>query len=101
MREVVFDTETNGLDTYQGHRLVEVGCIEGQPISTGRTFPPLPKSRAGRTAEDSRSTVFHTISSVQTLFEKHCGDLSPLQRRRIDRGTMRRRLGFLNAELEA
>ena len=28
MREVVFDTETTGLDPYQGHRLVEIGCIE-------------------------------------------------------------------------
>jgi DNA polymerase-3 subunit epsilon len=28
MREIVLDTETTGLDPYQGHRLVEVGCIE-------------------------------------------------------------------------
>ncbi len=28
MREIVFDTETTGLDPYQGHRLVELGCIE-------------------------------------------------------------------------
>jgi len=28
MREIVFDTETTGLDPYQGHRLVEIGCIE-------------------------------------------------------------------------
>jgi DNA polymerase-3 subunit epsilon len=28
MREIVFDTETTGLDPYQGHRLVEIGCVE-------------------------------------------------------------------------
>ena len=28
MREIVFDTETTGLDPYQGDRLVEIGCIE-------------------------------------------------------------------------
>lgn len=28
MREIVFDTETTGLDPRTGHRLVEIGCIE-------------------------------------------------------------------------
>jgi DNA polymerase-3 subunit epsilon len=28
MREIVFDTETTGLDPGQGHRLIEIGCIE-------------------------------------------------------------------------
>jgi DNA polymerase-3 subunit epsilon len=28
MREIVFDTETTGLDPYQGDRLVEIGCVE-------------------------------------------------------------------------
>ncbi len=39
MREVVFDTETTGLDPKSGHRLVEVGCIElMNHIPTGATF---------------------------------------------------------------
>jgi len=39
MREIVFDTETTGLDPYQGHRLVEIGCIElVNRFLTGRTF---------------------------------------------------------------
>lgn len=39
MREVVFDTETTGLDPKAGHRLVEVGCIElMNHLPTGRTF---------------------------------------------------------------
>ena len=28
MREIVFDTETTGLDPFSGDRLIEVGCIE-------------------------------------------------------------------------
>lgn len=39
MREVVFDTETTGLDPGSGHRVVEVGCVElVNTIPTGREF---------------------------------------------------------------
>jgi DNA polymerase-3 subunit epsilon len=39
MREVVFDTETTGLDCLNGDRLIEVGCVELlNHIPTGRTF---------------------------------------------------------------
>lgn len=39
MREIVLDTETTGLDPNQGHRLVELGCIELlNRIPTGAVF---------------------------------------------------------------
>jgi DNA polymerase-3 subunit epsilon len=39
MREIVFDTETTGLDPATGDRLVEIGCIElVNRVPTGRTF---------------------------------------------------------------
>src|SRR5271155_196898 len=39
MREIVFDTETTGLDPMQGDRLVEIGCIELiNRFPTGNTF---------------------------------------------------------------
>ena len=39
MREIVFDTETTGLDPVLGHRLVEIGCVElVNRIPTGNTF---------------------------------------------------------------
>jgi DNA polymerase-3 subunit epsilon len=39
MREIVFDTETTGLDPLQGHRLVEIGCIElVNRIPSGQVF---------------------------------------------------------------
>lgn len=39
MREIVFDTETTGLSPQDGHRLVEIGCVELiNKVETGRTF---------------------------------------------------------------
>ncbi len=39
MREIVFDTETTGLDPLNGDRLVEIGCIELiNRMPTGETF---------------------------------------------------------------
>ena len=39
MREIVLDVETTGLDPSQGHRIVELGCIELlNRIPTGSTF---------------------------------------------------------------
>lgn len=39
MREIVFDTETTGLDCRNGDRLIEIGCVEiVNRIPTGRTF---------------------------------------------------------------
>ena len=39
MREIVFDTETTGLDPLQGDRLVEIGCIELiNRFPSGKTF---------------------------------------------------------------
>ena len=39
MREIVFDTETTGLDPAQGHRVVEIGAVEVlNLIPTGRVF---------------------------------------------------------------
>ena len=39
MREIVFDTETTGLDPTSGDRIVELGCIEMvNRVATGQTF---------------------------------------------------------------
>ena len=39
MREIVFDTETTGLDPRTGDRMVEIGCVEMlNMVPTGNTF---------------------------------------------------------------
>jgi DNA polymerase III subunit epsilon len=39
MREIVFDTETTGLDPRTGDRMVEIGCVElFNLVPTGQTF---------------------------------------------------------------
>lgn len=39
MRQIILDTETTGLDPAQGHRLIEIGCVElVNRRLTGRTF---------------------------------------------------------------
>ena len=39
MREIVLDTETTGLDPFEGHRMVEIGCVElYNRIPTGQSF---------------------------------------------------------------
>jgi DNA polymerase-3 subunit epsilon len=39
MREIVLDTETTGLDPFQGHRVVEIGCLElVNRIPSGQSF---------------------------------------------------------------
>src|SRR5437667_7267621 len=39
MREIVLDTETTGLDPLQGHRVIEIGCVElVNRFPSGKTF---------------------------------------------------------------
>ncbi|HAJ46800.1 MAG TPA: DNA polymerase III subunit epsilon, partial [Alphaproteobacteria bacterium] len=39
MREIVLDTETTGLEPEQGHRIIEIGCVElRNRTPTGKTF---------------------------------------------------------------
>jgi DNA polymerase III subunit epsilon len=39
MRQIILDTETTGLEPEQGHRIIEIGCVEViKRRKTGRTF---------------------------------------------------------------
>jgi len=103
MREVVFDTETTGLDPYQGHRLVEIGCIElVNRFPTGQTFhhylnperdiPPEAMAIHGLSHDFLKSKpVFANIAVDLLAF---IGDAALIAHNAgFD-------LGFLNAELE-
>jgi len=42
LREIVLDTETTGLDPSDGHRIIEIACVELEShLPTGRTFYTL------------------------------------------------------------
>jgi DNA polymerase-3 subunit epsilon len=103
LREVVFDTETTGLDPYQGHRLIEIGCIElVNRIPTGQVFHRYVNPQRDIPAE---AFAVHGLSaeflSDKPLFGEVAGELvdflgdAPLiaHNAAFD-------LGFLNAELE-
>ena len=39
MKEIILDTETTGLNVKDGHRIVEIGCIELEDlVPTKKTF---------------------------------------------------------------
>ena len=55
MRQIVLDTETTGLEPAEGHRIIEIGCVEiVNRRPTGRTFHQYlnPEREIDRAAED-------------------------------------------------
>src|SRR5262245_52591201 len=103
MREIVFDTETTGLDPYQGDRLVEIGCVElvnGFPtgnsfhyyLNPQRDMPDAAFQVHGLSAEFLRDKPL--FAEVCDEFLAFVGD-APL----VAHNAMFD-LGFINAELE-
>lgn len=102
MREIVFDTETTGLDPQSGDRMVEIGCVEMvNRVETGRTyhayFNPERDMPAGAQAVHGLSAQF---LSDKPLFASKAAELleflsdSPLVAHNAAFD-----FGFLNAEL--
>jgi DNA polymerase III subunit epsilon len=104
MREIVFDTETTGLDPSQGDRVVEIGCVELlNRCETGRTFHAYFNPMM---AMPSIAEQVHGLSDAflrdKPFFDERVEDLldfledSPL----VAHNAMFD-FGFLNAELSA
>ena len=65
MREIVLDTETTGLDPAEGHRLIEIGCVELlNHLPTGRVYHTYINPERDVPAEAS------AISGIKTDFLK-------------------------------
>ena len=45
MKEIVLDTETTGISVKEGHRIVEIGCVELDNLIPTKKFSLLFKSR--------------------------------------------------------
>jgi DNA polymerase-3 subunit epsilon len=102
MREIVFDTETTGLDPQSGDRLVEIGCIEMvHRVPTGAVFHCYFNPERGMPPE---AEAVHGLSSTfladKPLFAERAAELleflgdTPLVAHNAGFD-----FGFLNAEL--
>ncbi len=103
MREIVLDTETTGLEPTEGHRIVEIGCVElVNHVPTDRVFHqyinperPMPQEAyAVHGLSDSFLADKPTFAEVCEAFLEFIGDAAlVIHNARFD-------LGFLNAELK-
>lgn len=103
MREIVFDTETTGLDPKTGDRMVEIGCVEmiGR-VPTGNTYHAYynPERDMPAAAEAVHGLSISFLEG-KPLFSETAGELleflgdAPLVAHNAGFD-----FGFLNAELE-
>jgi DNA polymerase-3 subunit epsilon len=77
MREIVFDTETTGLSPNDGHRLVEIGCVEiVNRCETGRSFHAYINPERGMPGEaEAVHGLSSTFLSDKPLFHAIVDDL--------------------------
>jgi len=103
MREIVLDTETTGLSPGDGHRIVEVGCVEMlNHVPTGRRFQSYFNPERDMPVEaESVHGLSEAFLADKHLFAERVEDLlvflgdSPLVIHNADFD-----LRFLNAELQ-
>lgn len=102
MREVVVDTETTGLDPSQGHRIVEIGCVElYNHVPTGEVWQTYVNPE--RDMPDGAFQV-HGLSEAflaeHPVFAEVVGDLLEfLKDSKLVIHNASFDLGFINAEL--
>jgi DNA polymerase-3 subunit epsilon len=103
MREIVFDTETTGLDPLTGDRLVEIGCIElFNRFPTGKTFHGYfnPERDMPESALKIHGLTIDFLKN-QPLFAQRVGELiNFLGDAQLVAHNAMFDLAFLNAELE-
>lgn len=104
MREIIFDTETTGLDPRSGDRMVEIGCIEMvNRVPTGRTFHayfhPDRDMPAGAEAVHGLSIAF--LSDKPRFHERAAELIEFIEDSMLVAHNAGFDFAFLNAELEA
>jgi DNA polymerase-3 subunit epsilon len=77
MREIVFDTETTGLDPKSGDRVVEVGCVELiNHIPSGKTFHRYVNPERGMSIDAARLVgIDNDFLRDKPLFSAIAGEL--------------------------
>ena len=103
MREIVFDTETTGLDPLAGDRLVEIGCIElVNRFPTGKTFHFYfnPERDMPEAAFKVHGLSIEFLKDKPLFVEKADDLIAFLGDAQLIAHNAMFDLGFLNAELE-
>ena len=104
MNEVFLDTETTGLSFKDGHKIVEIACVETKDlISTGKVFHKLinPKRNVPEEAFKVHGFTEKFLSDKET-FEKISDEfLDFIKDKKIIIHNASFDLGFLNGELNA
>jgi DNA polymerase III subunit epsilon len=103
MREIVFDTETTGLDPLNGDRLVEIGCIElVNRIPTGESFHAYfnPGRDMPAAAEAVHGLSVRFLADKPMFAEKADALLAFIGESPMVAHNARFDFGFLNGELE-
>jgi DNA polymerase-3 subunit epsilon len=102
MREIIFDTETTGLDPHSGDRMVEIGCVElMNRVPTGQVFHayfnPDRDMPAEAEAVHGLSSVF--LSAKERFHERAEEFIAFIGDAPLVAHNARFDFGFLNAEL--
>ena len=103
MREIIFDTETTGLDPRSGDRMVEIGCIEMiNRVATGQVFHAYfnPDRDMPAAAEAVHGLSITFLSDKPRFHEKAAELLEFLGTSNLVAHNAGFDFGFLNAELE-
>ena len=103
MREIILDTETTGLSAKDGHRVVEIGCVEVvNYVATGQTFHRYLNPERDMPAE---AAAIHGLTddflADKPIFTQVVEDfLTFIGESRLVIHNASFDMGFLNAELE-
>ena len=104
MNEVFLDTETTGLSFKDGHKIVEIACIETKDLSaTGKVFHKLINPKRGIPDEAYKIHGFsENFLSNKDIFEKVADEfLNFIKDKKIIIHNASFDLSFLNGELSA
>jgi DNA polymerase-3 subunit epsilon len=102
MREIILDIETSGLDYKDGHRVIEIGCIELKQKEVGSHFHQYINPLKTLTEENMKiHGITNEFLEDKPLFEDVADDfLSFIQDSFIIAHNANFDVGFLNHELE-
>ena len=103
MKEIVLDTETTGLSVKEGHRIVEIGCIElNDLIPTSKKFHCYlnPERKVSEKALEVHGYTDEFLSTKKKFFEIVDDFLKFIEGKRLIIHNAEFDLSHLNNELE-